>query len=157
MVVCKLTLIVQIWMPYTFPLEQQLIDLHQQPLMTVLQFLRDPRHHNTFRNLAENVFVGVKPLDFARSELRLASSYVKCPVLDCPSRFKSNAKLVAHMHEHSDLRRLSVKEWDDLMGMLPESDVKPSVLGGAPAPAASATLPLGAGSARPALKRPRDE
>lgn len=150
-------------MQHTFPLEQLLIDLHQQPLVTVLQFLHGPHGHGTFRNLAENVFVGAKPLDFERSGRRLASSgkaaakYVKCPMVGCASRFKSNAKLLGHMQVHPDLKRLTIEQWDDLMNKVHEPDVKPTEPGAATAAAATMALSHAGASADTSLKRVRDE
>ena len=128
------------WLQRAFPLDRELLLLHQQPLVHVLSFLREPHGRHEYRNLAESVFVAAKALDFEHSEHRLASSgkkaakRVKCPVLDCPSRLKSAEKLIVHMRMHPHLAALSAAEWDELMTTVGLEDVAAAAPSGAPLP-----------------------
>lgn len=108
-------------MKHAFPLERELIALHQQPLLHVLNFLIAAEERPHYRTLTTNVFVAATPLDFDKSNHRLASSGKhlsksrKCPSLSCAKRFKKADALLLHISKHAELQQLSGPQWDELM------------------------------------------
>lgn len=137
--------------------------MHQCALLHVLRFLRTPHPHGHFRSLVDNVFVCAKPLEFAQSEAHLASSgkarpkRTKCPVLDCPAKFKLPEKLLLHLHEHPHLRQLTAEQWDEMMTYGADSHRLSLALAPAPAPLAATKKEEPADEKPVLIKRPRDE